>query len=133
MIKGLARFLLTLWKFRDVQLALCADIRNIRTIPKSTEFAHHAFGAVIGGDVIMGEHCIIHPGVLIGNRVPTDVPMQPILGDNVVVYHQSTLLGNIRIGNGAKIGAHSLVLKDVPENTTAYGVPAKVNVAKHES
>ena len=83
------------------------------------------FGAiVIGPGVVIGKHCTIRQGVTIGNRKSLDD--MPVLGDDVNIGAGAKILGAVRIGNGAKIGANAVVLSDVPEDATAVGVPARI-------
>lgn len=63
--------------------------------------------------------------VTIGGRVGPGVP---VIGDNVRIGSGAKVLGGIRIGNYAQIGANAVVIKDVPDNATAVGVPAKIIV-----
>lgn len=83
------------------------------------------FGAiVISSGAVIGRRCTIRQGVTIGNRKSLDDI--PVLGDDVDIGAGAKLLGAIRIGNGAKIGANAVVLSDVPEGATAVGVPARI-------
>lgn len=83
------------------------------------------FGNIfIHPEVVIGANCILRQGVTIGNRhngggVPT-------IGDDVEFGAYAQVLGAVRIGNGCKIGAMSLVLCDVPDGATAVGVPARI-------
>ena len=101
------------------------EINHIeKNVPKSTIFPHRT-GIIIGGKVKMGEKCRINQGVTIG-RKSLLIYEQPTLGNNVKVYANATILGNIKIGDNAVIGANALVLKDVPANCVAVGVPARI-------
>ena len=83
------------------------------------------FGAiVISPGAVIGRNCTIRQGVTIGNRKSLDDI--PVLGDNVNIGAGAKILGSIHIGNDVKIGANAVVLQDVPDNSTAVGVPAKV-------
>jgi serine O-acetyltransferase len=105
-------------------------------------FSEIVTGVVLQRTVLIGEdfHLIhpegirIHPGVVIGNRVGlmhrvtigTNMgPGVPVIGNDVFIGCGATVLGRIRIGDGAHIAANSLVISDVPPGHTAVGVPAK--------
>jgi len=93
-------------------------------VPMSTTFPHPT-GVVIGGHVKMGECCRISQGVTIG-RKSLEKWGQPELGDNVKIYTNAVVIGKIKIGNNVTIGALSFVDKDLPDNCTAVGIPAKI-------
>lgn len=61
--------------------------------------------------------------VTIGTR---DIDESAVIGDNVFIGAGAKILGKIKIGNGAKIGANAVVIKDVPENATVVGVPGRI-------
>lgn len=74
--------------------------------------------------VVIGANCTLRHGVTIGNR-HEDGPV-PVIGDDVDFGAYAQVFGDVRIGNGARIGAMSVVLSDVPDNATVVGVPAKI-------
>jgi len=83
------------------------------------------FGNIfIHEDVIIGAHCTLRQGVTIGNR-HEDGPV-PAIGDNVDFGAYAQVLGGVRIGNNCRIGALSLVLTDIPDGSTAVGIPARI-------
>lgn len=85
----------------------------------------HSGGIVVSGFAKFGDNCRIRNGVVVGlSRV--DDPCAPSFGDNVDVGTGAKVLGNISIGNNVCIGANAVVLCDVPDNSIAVGVPAKV-------
>lgn len=85
---------------------------------------HHFGNIFIHEDAAIGSNCILRQGVTIGNRV--EGGPSPIIGDDVEFGAYAQVLGNVRIGNGAKIGAMSVVLYDVPPGATAFGIPARI-------
>jgi len=92
-------------------------------------FIDHGMGVVIGETAEVGDGCTIYQGVTLGGRSLTRGKRHPTLGKNVIVGVNAIVLGPITIGDNAKIGAGSVVLKDVPANATAVGVPAIVEAA----
>lgn len=87
-------------------------------------FQHNGLGVVISDYATLGERCVVYQHVTIG--VLEDGSTEaPEVGRDVVIGAGATLLGPIKIGDGAKIGAGAVVLNDVPARATAVGVPAK--------
>ncbi len=89
----------------------------------------HTWSIVIGGHSTIGSNCKIMQGVSLGGtsgKKRPDGQSQPILGDGVFVGAGAKILGPIFIGDGAQIGANAVVLKDVPANAVAVGVPAQI-------
>jgi serine O-acetyltransferase len=84
----------------------------------------HFGNIVIHDGVRLGANCTLRQGTTIGNRI--DGGPVPILEDDVDVGAYGQILGGIRIGRGARIGAMSVVLVDVPPGATAVGVPARI-------
>lgn len=85
---------------------------------------HHFGNIFIHRDVKIGAFCTLRQGVTIGNRI--DGGPTPVLEDGVDIGAGAQVLGDVRVGNGAKIGALSLVLEDVPSGATAVGIPARI-------
>ena len=86
----------------------------------------HATGVVIGETAVVGENVSILHGVTLGGTGTSQGDRHPKVGDGVVIGANVTILGNINIGADTKIGAGSVVLDDIPEGSTAVGIPAKV-------
>ncbi len=85
----------------------------------------HQGAIVIHGSCVIGDDCILRQGVTLGNR-HLDRPLEaPILGQRVNVGAGAKILGLVRIGDDAVIGANAVVLDDVPPGTTVVGVPAR--------
>ena len=83
----------------------------------------HPYFIVIHKETSIGEHCSIYQGVTIGSTEKEgEFHNLAYIGDNVLIGVKSTILGGVKIGNNAKIGAHTLVLKDVEESETAVGL-----------
>jgi serine O-acetyltransferase len=85
---------------------------------------HHFGNIFIHPDAIIGRNCTLRQGVTIGNRVPDGAC--PVIEDDVEFGAYGQVLGGVRVGRGAKIGAMSLVLCDVPPGAKALGNPARV-------
>ena len=86
----------------------------------------HSGCIVIHGHAELGDDCIVRQGVTIGNRRLDDPFGAPVLGDRVNIGAGAKLLGRIRIGNDAEIGANAVVLVDVPDGALAVGIPARI-------
>jgi len=91
-------------------------------------FIDHGMGVVIGQTAIIGDHVTLYHGVTLGGVGKADATgkRHPTLGDHVVVGAGAQILGNITIGNGARVGANSVVITDVPEGATVIGIPARI-------
>lgn len=85
----------------------------------------HATGFVMGETAVMGDNCSILQGVTLGGTGKADEDRHPKIGNNVLIGAGACVLGNIKVGDNAKIAAGSVVLKEVPEQCTVAGVPAK--------
>lgn len=89
-------------------------------------FIDHGTGVVIGETAIIGDNVILFHGVTLGTTGKEKGKRHPTVKDNVLIGANASVLGNITIGENAKVGAGAVVVKDVKENTTVAGVPAKV-------
>jgi len=85
----------------------------------------HFGGIVISGDAVLGDDCILRNGVTIGLR-HTGQRGSPIIGNRVDIGAGAKVLGAIRVGDDVAIGANAVVLTDVPANSIAVGVPARI-------
>lgn len=89
-------------------------------------FIDHGVGVVIGETAILGDDITIYQGVTLGGVSLEKVKRHPTIESGVVIGAGAKILGNITIGEGAKIGANSVVIKDIPPDSTAIGIPAKI-------
>ncbi|CAB4940018.1 unannotated protein [freshwater metagenome] len=89
-------------------------------------FIDHGTGVVIGETARIGDDVTLYQGVTLGGTGFEAGKRHPTVGDNVVVGSGAKLLGPIEIGDGAKIGANSVVITDVPSNATVVGNPGHV-------
>ncbi len=95
-------------------------------------FIDHGMGVVIGETSEIGDNVTMYHAVTLGGISPSiDSERQrhekrhPTIGNNVVIGSGAQIIGPIKIGDGSRIAASAVVIKDVPENTTMFGVPAK--------
>lgn len=89
-------------------------------------FIDHGMGVVIGETAEVGDDCIIYKGVVLGGTSRERTKRHPTLMPNVVVGTNACVLGAITIGEGARIGAGSVVVRDVPSGTTVVGIPGRI-------
>ena len=89
-------------------------------------FIDHGTGVVIGETAEVGNDVLLYQGVTLGGTGKEKGKRHPSLKDNIVVGTGAKILGNITIGDNVKIGAQSVVLTDVPANSTVVGVPGRV-------
>lgn len=89
-------------------------------------FIDHGMGVVIGETAEVGDNVTLYHGVTLGGTGKEKGKRHPTVGSNVVVGSGAKILGPIYIGDGSKIGANSVVLKDVPVNSTVVGIPGKI-------
>lgn len=88
-------------------------------------FIDHGFGVVIGETAVVGDDVLIYHGVTLGGIYTSSGKRHPTIGDGVIIGCGAKILGDIVIGNNAKIGANAVVLCDVAPDTTVVGIPAK--------
>ena len=89
-------------------------------------FIDHGMGVVIGETAEIGDDVLIYQGVTLGGTGKESGKRHPTLGNHVVVGGGAKVLGNITIGNNARIGAGSVVIHSVPDNSTVVGIPGKI-------
>lgn len=89
-------------------------------------FIDHGMGVVIGETTIIGDNVLIYQGVTLGGTGKEQGKRHPTLQDNVTVGAGAKVLGNITIGENSNIGAGSVVIDDVPENSTVVGIPGRI-------
>lgn len=89
-------------------------------------FIDHGMGVVIGETTVIGDDVTLFHGVTLGGTGKLTGKRHPTLEDNVSISASAQVLGAITIGTNSKIGANAVVLHDVPANSTAVGIPAKL-------
>ncbi len=86
----------------------------------------HGMSVVIGETTEIGDDCTIYQGVTLGGTGKESGKRHPTVGNDVMIGSGAKVLGPVKIGSGAKVAAGAVVLRDVPANATAAGVPARV-------
>jgi len=123
---------------RQILLAILFCIARVINVLTSIEinraavidqgiFIPHLGNIVVAHNTVIGKYASIHQGVTFGNEGrDTNATGMPNLGDSVYVGAGAKIVGGVKIGNGVMIGCNAVVVKDIPENATAVGVPARV-------
>ena len=111
-------------------LKVLAEILTGIELPCEVTLGHrfvidHFGGIIISGDAVFGDDCRIRNGVTVGLRT-TGQRGSPIIGNRVDIGSGAKLLGSICIGDDVAIGANAVVLTDVPSNSIAVGIPARI-------
>jgi len=108
------------------QIITNTDIHPACTIGRRV-FIDHAFGVVIGETAIVGDDVLIYQGVTLGGvSLDRGVKRHPTIGNHTVIGSGAKILGDIVIGSNCRIGSNSVVVKSIPDDSTAVGVPARV-------
>ena len=89
-------------------------------------FIDHGMGIVIGETAIIGDDCTLYHGVTLGGTTWKKGKRHPTLKDNVVIGAGAKVLGPITLGNNSKVGSNAVVVTDIPNDSTAVGIPAKI-------
>lgn len=89
-------------------------------------FIDHGCGVVIGETTEIGDDVLLYQGVVLGGTTHEKKKRHPTIGNNVVIGAGAIVLGPIKIGDGSRIGAGSVVIKDVPPDSTVVGIPGRV-------
>lgn len=93
-------------------------------------FIDHGMGVVIGETAVIGDDCTLYHGVTLGGTSWNKGKRHPTLGNGVVIGAGAKVLGPIEIGEGARVGSNSVVVKPVPAGVTVVGIPAHIVDAK---
>lgn len=96
-------------------------------------FIDHGAGVVIGETSEIGNDVLMYQGVVLGGTALAKKKRHPTIGNNVVIGSRAVILGAITIGDGAKIGSGSVVIKSVPPGATVVGVPGRIVEEKREA
>lgn len=125
------KFLYCIYYFNDGRVALYSDLTiGLKELKNKRTKLPHPFGVVIGKGVLLGYDCRIYQGVTIGSKLEDGVNY-PVIGDNVIIYANSIIIGDVKVGNNVVIGASTLVIMDIPDNSIVVGNPARVLTSKN--
>ncbi|KOA20760.1 serine acetyltransferase [Clostridium homopropionicum DSM 5847] len=94
-------------------------------------FIDHGMGVVIGETAEVGDNVLLYHGVTLGGTGKEKGKRHPTVGNNVVIGAGAKILGPITIGDNCKVGANSVVLKNIPEGSTVVGIPGKIVESKN--
>ncbi len=92
-------------------------------------FIDHGMGVVIGETAEIGDNVTLYHGVTLGGVSWEKVKRHPTIGDNVIIGSGAKVLGPFTVGSGSRIGSNSVVVKEVPSNSTVVGVPGRIVMA----
>ena len=108
------------------QIITNMDIHPACTIGRRV-FFDHAFGVVIGETAIVGDDVLIYQGVTLGGvSLERGVKRHPTIGNKTVIGSGAKILGDIKIGENCRIGSNSVVVKSIPDDSTAVGIPSRI-------
>ncbi|MGR9116720.1 MAG: serine O-acetyltransferase [Gammaproteobacteria bacterium] len=93
-------------------------------------FIDHGAGVVIGETTVIGDDVTLYHGVTLGGTTWNKEKRHPTLGDKVLIGAGAKILGNIRLGDNVRVGANSVVVKDVPPCCTVIGIPGRIIQSK---
>jgi serine O-acetyltransferase len=117
--------LLARWLSQVARLLTGIEIHPGATIGRRL-FIDHGHGVVIGETAIVGDDVTLYQGVTLGGTGKEHGKRHPTIEDNVVIGGGAKVLGNITVGRNSRIGAGSVVLRNVPEHSTVVGVPGHI-------
>lgn len=107
------------------RIVFAADIPYTAKIDPSVDFMHNGLGVVVHRDATIGADSTLYQNVTIGGNGSKGKNGVPVIGERVIIYSGACVLGPIKVGNNAIIGANSVVLSDVEDNAVYVGAPAK--------
>ncbi|NLK74938.1 MAG: serine O-acetyltransferase [Clostridiales bacterium] len=119
------RYFLARWFSQRTARKTGIEIHPGATIGKGL-FIDHGIGVVIGETAIIGDNVTLYQGVTLGGTGKEQGKRHPTIGNNVMISAGAKVLGSFTIGENSKIGAGSVVLTEVPPNSTVVGVPGRV-------
>jgi serine O-acetyltransferase len=117
--------LLSRWLSQVARLLTGIEIHPAAQIGRRL-FIDHGMGVVIGETSVIGDDVTLYQGVTLGGTGKEKGKRHPTVGNGVVIGAGARVLGNVRVGDNSRVGAGSVVLRDVPDNSTIVGVPGHV-------
>ena len=119
------RYLLARWYSQRTVRKTGIEIHPGATIGKGL-FIDHGHGVVIGETAVIGDNVTLYQGVTLGGTGKEQGKRHPTIGNNVMISAGAKVIGSFTVGENSKIGAGSVVLSEVPPNSTVVGVPGRV-------
>ena len=95
-------------------------------------FIDHGMGIVFGETTVIGDNCTIYHGVTLGGTGKDTGKRHPTIGNNVLVGSGAKVLGPFKVGDNSRVAANAVVLREIPEDSTAVGAPARIVRQKGE-
>jgi serine O-acetyltransferase len=117
--------LLSRWLSQVARLLTGIEIHPAAQIGRRL-FIDHGMGVVIGETSVIGDDVTLYQGVTLGGTGKEKGKRHPTVGNGVVIGAGARVLGNVRVGDNSRVGAGSVVLRDVPDNSTIVGVPGHI-------
>ncbi len=115
---------------KTIRLFFSAEIPKSCELGKDVELKHGGLGIVIHHNAVIGDNTVIYQHVTIAGAELTEENKEkrrfPIIGRNCLIGTGAFIMGGITIGDNVRIGANAVVLTDIPSNSTAVGVPARI-------
>lgn len=124
------RYFLARWISQRGASKTGIEIHPGATIGKGL-FIDHGIGVIIGETTIIGDDVTIYQGVTLGGTGKEKGKRHPTIGNNVMISAGAKILGSFRVGDDSKIGAGSVVLREVPAGSTVVGIPGRVVKSKN--
>lgn len=118
-------YVLARWYSQRTARKTGIEIHPGATIGKGL-FIDHGHGVIIGETAVIGENVTLYQGVTLGGTGKEQGKRHPTIGDNVMISAGAKVLGSFTVGENSKIGAGSVVLSEVPPNSTVVGVPGRI-------
>lgn len=118
-------FLLSRWLSQLARILTGIEIHPAAKLGRRL-LIDHGMAVVIGETAVIGDDVTLYQGVTLGGTGKERIKRHPTVGNGVFIGAGAKLLGNIRIGNNCRIGANSVVLRNVPDDSTVVGVPGRI-------
>ena len=106
------------------RIVFTSQIPLTTRIGEGTVFGHNGFGVILNGKSVIGRNCFFGSGVLLGGQ--PDREGAPQIGNDCVIHAGAKIFGAVTVGDGAVVGANTIVSKDVPPRSLVVGSPMKI-------